>query len=299
MPLDYTSAALNLANAEAHGPMEYEYPYAVYGDYTSVIARQKYMQFWDNYTPPALSTTRTIGAATAYLVGDDVPRDVGAGVCEFTREWRTIPATRTVPAGTYAYGFPGLPVGTVGSPQTVTAMSPADADVGTISSPVFTVAGHGYTVGQLVRVSITYTSLTKTNTVRVTAVTTNTFTTTSFFLFWGTADYGTFVSGSVAAFQYGRDPRTIITDTIEVFSYALPGVTSGVTISSDFRPDEEFNPVLTATGEETDVLSAATTPTDSAYRTMVAQSEYLVIQSSVELLAGQILERKTLMGRAL
>jgi hypothetical protein len=297
MPLDYSSVDYSIPQQD--GPMEYEFPYAEFGDLVSVIARQKYQQLWDNYAPPTQSSTITIGAVTAYLTKDDIPQDIGAGLCSFTREWRSIPAARSVPAGTYAYGFPGLPVGTLGSPSTITAMSPTEADVGTISAPVFTVAGHAFTVGQLLRVSVTWTSLTRINTVRVIAITTNTFTTTSFFIFWGTGDYGTFSTGTATPFQTGREPKTLITDTIDSFSYALPGVTSGITIAGDFRPDPLFAPFITSTGEETDTLSSLTTPTDSAYRTLVASGEYVAIESSIVLLAGQILERKTKLGRAM
>lgn len=295
MPLDYTSSSLNLSLPEPTGPLLIEYPFSQYGDLTSIVATQEYMQDWTAYTAPTLSTTITVGAATLYLTGDDKPTDAGAGVCRFTRTWMSIPASRIVPVGTYSFGFPGLPAGTApGSPTTITAMSPTEADTPVISSPVFTVASHPFAVGNMVQLVIVYTSRTVTRTATVTAFTATTFTTTGFQLFVGENDFGSFVSGTAVKYATSRNPKSIITDSAESFSYALPGVTTGITTAGDFRPEPLFQPIVTATAAETDTLASTTTPTDTAYRASVADGEFLVAESGIRRLAGEILERRTL-----
>lgn len=285
MPLSYESPTINTENAEFTGPLVYNYPFSVQNDLSHFVASQKYIQQAESYAPPTLSVSRTLKSVSAYSVGDTDPEPIDGGCVSFDRMWSTIPATRTVPRGTYAFQFPAVGAVPLGSSKTITA----------VSGNVYTSEAHGYSVGAFVIISLVYSGGSVTARGRLTAVTTDTFTITL-----GFVPSGTFTSGTVQSAGAGRtSSKSIPATSIEVFSYALPGVTSGVTTIQDFRADEIFKVVDAATGEETDVTGAGTSPTESEYIAMISAGSYLVAESEVRLYRGQILERRTLMVQAL
>ncbi len=284
MPLSYESPLLNTANAEYDGPILYEYPFAEQGDLTHFVARQKYRQIAESYAPPTLSVASTLKAVSAYSVGDGAPTLADAGLVEFSRRWATIPASRTVPRGTYAFLFPAVPAVPVGATKTITA----------VSGNVYTSTAHGYSVGSYIIISLVYSGGSVTARGRLTAVTTNTFTITLAFV-----PSGTFTSGTAQLAGAGRSvAKSVPSTSIEVFSYALPGVTSGITTVQDFRADPIFKVVDATTGDDVDYVGAGTSPTESEYVAMISAGSYVVAESEVRLYMGQILERRTLMVAA-
>lgn len=297
----------NLATAAFAGPGILDFPFKDAGDITTKLVSQSFFQLSGSYAPLAFDTAYSASAnfggspptiGSAYCVGETTPQLGEAGVVEFMRFWANIPAARSRAAGTYSFRFPGLPNGLVGSPAAITAMSPSSSAGGFAYSPVFTSAAHGFAVGDRLYLTLNYTAGLRIVTVNVTAVTTNTFTTTDIWLYAGSGgDIGTFSSGTASELILARSARTIPADSIEVFSYALPGVTSGIATSADFRPDVIFEPVVTATGESTDTLSASTTPTADEYRAQIEAGSYVVAESGIRIWRGNILERRTVMVR--
>lgn len=251
-----------------------------------------------HYAAPALSTPHPTRPGL-YFVGDAGHRTEEIGdVLVWSRRWANLPAPYTRPVGTYAYRFPGLAGGSVGSALTITAMSPSTTSDNYVPAPVFTVAGHGLAVGDKVRVALALTGVVSSATAVVTIVakTTDTFTTTGIFLKLGAGSVS-FSSGTATAFVSYREAKTLPADAIEAYSYALPGVTPGVTTSADFRPDPVFEPIITSSGEEVDILGAGTTPTAAEYRAQMAAGAYLVVESGIRPYLGAILERRTVLVR--
>lgn len=89
------------------GPLLLTYPLHQYGVGDHVVAYQDYYIRPGSYVAPTMASTITIGAATAYLVGDSEPvNDVG-GVARFTRAWATVPASWK-DYGSYVATYPGI-----------------------------------------------------------------------------------------------------------------------------------------------------------------------------------------------
>lgn len=248
-------------------------------------ARQRYWQVATAYSPAALNTVATYLATTCYLVGEGGFSDVRGGVAEFTREYRRIPSARTIPLGTYAFKFPASPFAAAGSAKTITAAT----------GTTFTSAAHGYSAGTYILLSATYSGGSISVRGAITSVTTDTFVLNVAYI-----PSGTFSSGTATEISRGRaTSQTLPSSAIEVFSYALPGVTSGVSTIQDFKADDIFKVIVTASGEEVDTVSAATTPTATQYGAMVSSGSYIVAESGVKVWAGNILEKRTVMVVAL
>lgn len=280
------------------GPIDDQRP--IPEDLNHVISAEPSSCDRPHYCAPALSTPHPTRSGF-YFVGDFGHRTEELGdIYTWQRRWATIPRSFTRALGTYAYRVPGLPVGAVGSAKTITAMSPAASTGGYVASPVFTSAGHGLAVGARLNLVLNYSgTVTPVRApVTVTAVTTDTFTTTGVVLFYGAGSIGNFSSGTATEFTISRAPKTLPLPAIETLSYALPGVTPGIATADDFRADEPFQPIIAATGEEVDTLDASTSPTATAYREQIAAGGYLVAESAVRLYLGQILERRTVSVRA-
>jgi len=296
------------AAARFYGDAALIYPFATDGDTTTAEIRQPFYVRADSYTPPTLDALFVAGDAkfvTApsgnfYAVGDTEPQPIEGACVAFVRTWSKIPATRTVPVGTYPFPYPAIIPGAAGSPKTITALSPNTGNTPLVT-PTCTSTAHGLAVGDLITLEIIYSSTPagqkRGGTVRVTAVpTADTFTTTSFLLFWGgTFNDGTFVSGTATLIRLGRDtPKTIPGQASATYSYALPGVTSGVTSNLDFAADLEFRPYAAGTFEEVNSLNTGTVPTAADYHVQISSRSSLVAKSGVRRYKGKILERETI-----
>lgn len=241
-----------------------------------------------DYVAPPLSTLHP-SREGFYFVGDlnHQTEDIG-DVLTWSRRWATIPASRRVPAGSYPFRFPGLPAGSVGSSQAVTGM--------TFTAPaVLTVATHGFSAGASLFVTLNYTASGSSTFIQfftlASAVTTNTITINRYFFGSGYA----FVSGTVSAGVPTRGPKTLKTSAVEVFDYALPGVTAGITEPEDFTPLDEFAPISVSGSvvSDTDTLDTDTVPTAAEYLTLLANRRQIIAESSVSKYLGEILERRT------
>lgn len=246
-------------------------------------------------------------AVTAYCCGDENFADEPFGdIITFDRVWSTIPAARSEPGGTYAFAFPAIPTGSLGSPKTVTAFTSASNARGYYTAPVFTVAAHGYAIGDLISIRLDFANLTNAGgAVKVVSITTDTFTTEGILLYIDRGSLtsppfnpGTFSTGTASKLIIGRaTPRTIPSDSLALYSYALPGVTANVSTADAFPSDRVFN-IIESNGAEVTTLSATTTPTADQYRAQVVAGDYIVASSEISIYLGNILQRRTLCVRA-
>lgn len=94
MPLNYEGPTINTANPEENGPIRKAFPFHnKFGDADHVVFTQPYMQQWEDYGPPTLNDSATIGGETVYCVGDEGLSDAGAGLVAFDRQWANVPAS--------------------------------------------------------------------------------------------------------------------------------------------------------------------------------------------------------------
>ena len=284
-------------------PARITYPFANQGDLTTKIVHQPLLQLSDRYAPPTLGTA-FVGATdanlsgspvtigSAYCIGDTEPQPAESGLVSFTRMWANIPATRTVPIGSTILSVVGLAAGAAGASKTITA-----ATFGA-SSAVFTSAAHGYSVATMLKISISYTlsGAPQTNTFSrpITAADANTFTIGSIY-FSGCV----FVSGTAQSSAAARSPFSAKTTAFIRYKYALAGVTSGISIDTDFAPDDSFSPFNTTSGALVTTLDTATTPTGAEYRAMIASGSFIVSESNISLWMGKIMESATVMIKAI
>jgi hypothetical protein len=274
-------------------PIQDVRPFTADGDRNHVFSTEPSTCDRLAYCSPALSVLHPTRPGL-YFVGDSDHQTGELDTLYFNRNWSTIPAARVVPIGTYAYRFPGLPAGTVGSPVTLTDLSP-DAGTPYITAPTFTAAAHGFSVGDKLLLALTFSGASATVSARIVAKDTNTFTTTGILVIFSGSP-GTFTTGTATLILPGRTPDTLPADAIEAYSYALPGVTAGIATPADFRADPVFR-ILDADGMQTDTLATDTVPTAASYRALVASGAYFVVESGIRRYAGEILERRTLMVR--
>lgn len=255
-----------------------------------------------DYCAPALGTPHPTRAGF-YFVGDSdhATEEIG-DTLTFNRRWANIPSTRIDFGGTFAYSFPGLPNGTTGSAKAIIGYTPADGTKAVIPSPVIHATAHGFTAGQLVRYVINNTGGTVSPQVVggvqlvLSVVDDDHFVLQQILQFIGpdgSFNVGTFSSGTITAFAVARGPTLLKSSVRSVFSYALPGVTPGITTPEDFRADPEFQAVITATSLVTDTLAGATTPTDTTYRALVASGGTICVESGISDYLSPILQRET------
>lgn len=286
------------------------YPFASVGDSVTAQIEQTFRVAAGAYAPPVLGSVYDNDArfdpqpsvGTLYCTPDSLPEDIGGGMVEYVRTWSSIPADRTVPLGSYAYTFPGLSSGGLeGSPVTVTGITPDDGTLASIPFPVLDVPGHSFAVGDVLLVDLTYDDGRVYKTGTVVAFTAGTTITLNGLIQYygsdGESDIGSFSTGTVRLLLVNREPETKVSTALEVWSYAMPGVTPGVTTVKDFREDEVFAPVDVLQAR-TDVLTSATTPTVEAYREFVREGEYIAVDSGVKPYLWIFLAKKTVVIRA-
>ena len=283
-------------------PAYITYPFANQGDTATKIVHQPLLQLSDRYAPPTLGGVFSSGLANlsgspvtignAYCVGDTEPQPAEAGLVSFTRMWANIPADRIVPIGSTIITAVGLTAGAAGASKTLTAATFNP------SSIVFTSASHGFTNGKTLNISLQYTKSgvpgTNNFTRAASSVTTNTFTVTGVY-FSGCV----FVSGTAQSFNPIRLVESKKTTAYVTYKYALAGVTSGVTVDTDFLPETTFSPWTTDTGVIVTSLGTGTTPTADEYRAMIASGAFIVSESNITLWMGKIMESATISVKAI
>jgi hypothetical protein len=285
----------NFGTAAANGGPSISQDFPDTTEVTSFLA--PIMQRAASYAPLTLTASTSYLGATWYHTGDRGFANLGGDVLSFQREFAKIPSRRIVPGGTYAYTFPGMPGVPAGALKTITAAT------FTGETTTFTVTAHGFDVGDIVLVKFTVTVALGAATLfqdyqmfqRVQTVPTA----NSFSVGFSPATFSVFRSGTAQEYVPARNPRTIPASTIIQYDYALPGVTSEVSSVLDFNAFPEFR-VVGASGEDSveNVLSAATSPTLSAYLTSMSNGDLITIESGVAVWRGGILERRTVFVRA-
>jgi hypothetical protein len=291
-------------------PAKIVYPFSEVGDNATKEVHQTLYQLADRYAPPTLGAV-FVGATdanfsgspvtigSAYCIGDFDLNESEAGLVSFTRKWSNIPAIRTEPNGSTLYQMVGLPAGIAGAVKTITACSVSG------NTATFTCTAHGYIANDAIFMSVTCTvsgiNVTVSSAFRVSAVTTNTFNVL------GAAYFSnTLISGLVIKTLPYRATKQVKTTSFMRYDYALPGVTSGISAFTDFTPEKPFDPILTTTGQSIsdyedlrNTLGPLTTPTDTEYIDMIKAGDFIVAESNISNYKGSILERATLMVRAM
>jgi len=291
-------------------PAKIVYPFADVGDNATKEVHQTLYQLADRYVPPTLGAVfvpatdanfsgSPVSIGDAYCIGDYDLSEAESGLVSFTRKWSNIPAIRIEPNGSTLYQMVGLPAGPAGSRKILTACSVSG------NTATFTSTAHGYLVDDSIHMSVTCTisgALVSTSTnYKVTAVTTNTFSVIGAALFSNSLVYG----NALKVLPY-RATKQVKTTSYMRYDYALPGVTSGITAFTDFTSEKPFDPILTATGqaisdyeELRNTLGPLTTPTDTEYIAMIKAGDFIVAESNISTYKGNILQRATLMVRAM
>lgn len=98
---------LNATTEIADGPLIVTRPFLDVGDANHVVAERRYFVVSEDYDPPALSGPISIGAETAYFVGDFGHSEAESGLTSFTRRWASVPALR-YDYQTFIATYPGI-----------------------------------------------------------------------------------------------------------------------------------------------------------------------------------------------
>jgi hypothetical protein len=291
-------------------PAKIVYPFADVGDNATKEVHQPLYQLADRYVPPTLGAVfvpatdanfsgSPVSIGDAYCIGDYDLSEAESGLVSFTRKWSNIPAIRTEPNGSTLFQMVGLPAGVAGSTKILTACSVSG------NTATFTSTAHGYLVDDSIFMWVTCTisgvdASTATN-YKVTAVTTNTFSVIGAALFSNSLVYG----NALKVLPY-RATKQVKTTSYMRYDYALPGVTSGITAFDDFTPEKSFDPILVTTGQSisdfadlANTLGPLTAPTDTQYIAMIKAGDFIVAESNISTYKGNILQRATLMVRAM
>ena len=304
MSIPYTSG--DFTSARANGESWIEYPFIEYGDNTTKVYHLVCEVNEVDYAPIALDTTMASASnadvislpftadAAAYHVGDFGKAKIDGGLTRFDRVFRTIPLTRNnVFGGTTAFSYPGRAANKVGgADRTVTAASNT-AGVTTLACTNTVSVGESlyYTV-RTTQEGITLTSSgyayalsgTSGGVIKIPATTLG----------------NTFVSGTVTELVIQPSAqKTISTGTLVDYTYYLPGVTSGITNPEDVTESAVFSPFSAYTGAAVNTLTNTTIPDQATYNTQVSSGDYLIIESNVTRLQGNIIQKADVKVRAL
>jgi len=290
MSLPYTSGDFTKPRAGTESWVEY--PFIEEGDNTTKVYHLVCAVNEANYTPIALDTTMASATnadvidlpfaadATAYFVGDYNKTKIEGGLVRFDRQFADIPASRSsILTGTSAYTFPG-----VEADKDDTIERTASGFSAT-STTVTLTCTNTVTVGDTVLCSLSTTDGSSTLTVSRQARTALAGTSTSQVVVDRFNTLTTFVSGSVEEFNVQpRGTTTLATGTFTDFTYYLPGVTSGITVSTDVPLSETFR-------IQAPLLSPGTVPSATEYDAKVTNGDLLLIESSITRYAGNIIQR--------
>ena len=304
MSIPYTSG--DFTSARANGESWVEYPFIEQGDNATKVYHLVCEVNEADYAPIALDTTMASASnadvislpftanAAAYHVGDFGKAKIDGGLTRFDRVFRTIPSTRNnVFGGTTAFSYPGRASNKEGgTDRTVTAASnTAGVTTLTCTNSVSVGEAFYYTVtttqdGITVNSSGYAYALSGTSggVIKMPAIALGT----------------TFVSGTVTELVIQPSgQKTISTGTLVDYTYYLPGVTPGITNPEDVTESAVFSPFSAETGEAVNTLTNKTIPDQATYNTQVSSGDYLIIESNVTRLQGNIIQKADVKVRAL
>lgn len=296
-----------------------EYPFLSKGDTSTKLYRMVCVQLADYYDPAQVALDTPMSSATAagvialpfspdlsaYFVGDTNHSHETGGMIRFERVFANIPQSMTEPVGSQIFTFPGLApslsAGTKLSFISLTTVLGIRGVYLNFSQPHGLSAGDtvfclfSYTItwppmdnppdpNQLYTVGGYYEILDASSaSIRI-----------DIGQSWGFIDQVTLnLSPAPRSIWYGiprsRDPITAASNTIEVTSFFLPGVSTGVSSYTDIDLPTRFNPVNSLTGESATTLNSDTIPTVAEYEALLNDpSSGLVVDSSFARWMGNI-----------
>ena len=296
MSLPYTSGDFTTPRAGTESWIEY--PFIEQGDSSTKVYHLVCVVNEINYTPIALNIpmiTATLADVielpfvdtSAYFVGDYNKTKIEGGLVRFDRQFANIPASRSsILTGTSAYTFPG-----VEADKDDTIERTASGFSATSTTTTLTCT-NTVTVGDTVLCSLSTTDGSSTITVSRSSRTALAGTNSSQVVVDKLNTLTTFVSGSVEEFNVQpRGSTTLATGTFTDFTYYLPGVTSGITVSTDVPLSETFR-------IQAPLLSPGTVPSATEYDAKVTNGDLLLIESSITRYAGNIIQRANVKVKA-
>jgi len=232
----------------------------------------------------------TLTLPTAYLVEQSTLKDGDAGQVKYDRLFATVPGAWSE-AESMPYRFPAYTASAAGSAATVNALAfnpgntPADYTLTTS-------AAHGFSIGNLVAVALTYTWSGTVVTAQVFARVIAVPSTTTFRI-TGLVGNSTFtsVSGSAAVATGGRlVPEDLVASGRALHEYAL---STAADLGTDLPLVQRFAPISLSTGYVVDELNGSTLPTATAYGALVADRSELVAECVHSPYLGNIYLRRT------
>jgi hypothetical protein len=267
---------------------------------TALEITRPYTQYRVDYTRPAADTPLTLTVSgvsrTAYFIDDvNFSTEQRGGLWEWTRIWRTVPASWT-DDGQYAFTYPAYSsAGGIGNSFPVTAIS------ANISSAPYqytlTTTATGLSAGNSVFLDLNYKSGSSNNHVSgvtglVAASSGSSITITDLILYTGLSY--TSVTGTVrAASAYRTAPLTLRADCQIVHDYALSNTAN---VANTLPTIEAWGPIEASTGAATTSLSNTTIPTNSTYQSMVDAGTLIIAEPTTRSrYAGNIYERTTIL----
>ena len=296
MSLPYTSGDFTTPRAGTESWIEY--PFIEQGDSSTKVYHLVCVVNEVNYTPIALDIpmiTATLADVielpfvdtSAYFVGDYNKTKIEGGLVRFDRQFANIPASRSsILTGTSAYTFPG-----VEADKDDTIERTASGFSATSTTTTLTCT-NTVSVGDTVLCSLSTTDGSSTITVSRSSRTALAGTNSSQVVVDKLNTLTTFVSGSVEEFNVQpRGSTTLATGTFTDFTYYLPGVTSGITVSTDVPLSETFR-------IQAPLLSPGTVPSATEYDAKVTNGDLLLIESSITRYAGNIIQRANVKVKA-
>lgn len=260
--------------------------YPLLRDTSHYTYRETYLQNVANFARTALDTAH-VDVSALKLVDEDILNQ-REDLVEFFRLYATIPAAWDEPLSV-VFDYPGY-AGSWATPGSTISSGVTMANSGTAGRLVISKTAHGLT-GGYVRVNFTSGGTYKhTIYALVESYTADTFTLDMRWV--GTVTF----SAVTYATNSGFPARSIRTEKVHGFirhEYALPGVTSGVSVAADFRPLARLRFLDYGTGEAVTRLTAATDPSNTAWIADVQAGNHFIIDSDVHVYRGNILERVT------
>lgn len=282
----YTGPGQNaFTTATRVGDYEIAYPMGE-GAPSAIVIRARYQQTRADYSRPAVGTTLTYNAATAYFINDEGFRDLRNSVVEWTRVWATVPSSWSEPEE-YAFTYPAITGAAFGTPGNLTAIA-VNGSSYDITTNVASVATNDIV---FVQANYTRNSLAYTMTFYATVTGTGAGTITiggGYF-----PDTGAFssVSGSVTEASAGRSLQLTATVGSRLFNEYTYAETPA-TLNSNLPLLQPFSPV-DGSGIQTTTLSTGTKPTGAVYVALITGGGELVAECTRRRYMGNIYVRTT------
>jgi hypothetical protein len=299
MSLPYSNG--NFANWAPHEAPELSPLFE--GDTTGYTVAQKFRGKIANYSPANINGNTHWAYANAYCVRDSEVRHIGGGIGEVTRFYATIPAPRLEPEF-YPFTYPAISSVSVGAAKTVIASTA----INTNANLAIQITSHGWSNANLVSVNMTasvryanggngYQTQMLTRgwwgPMAILASNANYITVRNPYGLWTTGNVN--VTVSQAKEQYGgRAIKTLVAPAYSAIDYFFPGITAGVTTTTDI-PIMQASPFIeTTSNTETANINANSSPTVTEWFAAVAANEYFIAEpSQLRRWQGNIFERVT------